>query len=170
MQMGRKTRSVTKLTLLALGCLLALAGCQHATAQSRLEIVEKDAFSTHTEKGPQFQLISDRNLFDDAYQHLHEGGRASPEKPAVDYTKQRVLLAFMGQKSTAGYSIDFQPATAIAGDALVVTVILTKPPTGAVLAQVVTSPYALATLPRTGYQRVKLVDTSGETLAVLEVE
>ncbi len=163
-------KAIAKLSCLVVCSLMVIIGCQHAKAQPQLALVEKDAFSGRADKAPHFMIVSGQADFAVQYGEIHAARMQPPTMPTVDFLTHRVLLAFLGQQSTAGYGIDFQPQTAIEGETLVVTVILTKPDEDAQLAQVMTSPYAMATVQREGYGQVKFVDPAGETLAVRDVK
>ncbi|MFN3649898.1 MAG: protease complex subunit PrcB family protein [Armatimonadota bacterium] len=63
-----------------------------------------------------------------------------PAPPAVDFSREMVLAAFAGQKNTAGYTIEITGAREEKGK-LVVTVVETTPPPGAIAAQILTYPY-----------------------------
>jgi uncharacterized membrane protein len=75
----------------------------------------------------------------------HAGPDAAP--PAVDFESHMVAAVFAGERPSPGYGV------AVAGtrresDALVITLAETEPDASAVFAQIVTSPYHVALLPR----------------------
>ena len=76
----------------------------------------------------------------------HAGERA---RPAVDFSKEMVLAVFLGTRSTAGYSVEIVGARE-EGGALVVSYRESRPPSGSVTAQVLTSPYHLVAVPKYG--------------------
>jgi hypothetical protein len=79
---------------------------------------------------------------------LPRGGPNGPAKaPEVDWSKEMVLAAFMGTKSTGGYQVRIEGA-APGGGKLVVTVAEKQPPPDAITAQVITSPFHLVAVPK----------------------
>jgi hypothetical protein len=74
----------------------------------------------------------------------HAGERA---RPAVDFGKEMVVAVFLGSRPTAGFSIEIA-GTREDGAALIVQYRETRPPAGAITAQVLTSPYHIVALPK----------------------
>ena len=72
---------------------------------------------------------------------------ATGTPPVIDFKTHTVLALFAGQKSTAGYAISALEVKDT--DKRTVTVALTNPGAGCMLAQVVSAPFALAVVPAT---------------------
>lgn len=155
--------------LIGMACLLWF-GCQNANSQLQINVLASNAFSGNNDRNARFMVISDNANFADVYARTQSHKLKKPQAPSIDFEKKRVLVAFMGQKSTAGYRITFEEKISRTGDTLVVTVNMQSPPQGAALAQVITSPYAMATVERGKYRQIKFIDTDGNTLAVKMVE
>jgi hypothetical protein len=68
------------------------------------------------------------------------------KRPAVDFSRQMVIGAFMGSRPTAGFSIDIL-STIQANGVLTVRYREVIPTRNAVTAQVITSPFDLVTVP-----------------------
>ena len=68
------------------------------------------------------------------------------KRPAVDFSRQMVIGAFMGSRPTAGFSIDIV-STIQANGVLTVRYREVMPSRGAITAQVITSPFDLVTVP-----------------------
>ena len=80
------------------------------------------------------------------------------EAPAVDFAHEMVVGVFLGGRPTAGFGIQIVGVREEHG-ALVVQYRETRPPSGALTAQVITSPYQLVTLPRrTGDVRFEKIE------------
>lgn len=73
----------------------------------------------------------------------------SADKPApkIDFSKDMVVGVFMGSRPTGGYVVEIVSAS-IRGGALVVGYRETSPGRGAIAAQVLTSPYHIAAVPK----------------------
>jgi hypothetical protein len=67
--------------------------------------------------------------------------------PPVDFDREMVVAVFAGTRPTAGYAVTITAARA-QGDGLVVEYAVKAPSPGSMTAQVLTSPYAIAALPR----------------------
>lgn len=74
----------------------------------------------------------------------HAGGRPCP---AVDFTRATVIGVFLGTRPTAGISVEIQRVERD-GDALVVTYRERRPGPNEMAAQMITTPYGLATIDR----------------------
>jgi hypothetical protein len=74
---------------------------------------------------------------------------AGPGKPAptIDFNKRTVVALFLGSRPTAGYAIEII-GTRQEGKTLVVDWRETRPKPGMLLAQVLTSPALIASIPR----------------------
>ena len=70
-----------------------------------------------------------------------------PPVPAVDFTREAVVVVAMGRRPTAGYSIRVDRVERLAGETTV-RVVETSPGRTCVLAQVLTSPFDVVLIPR----------------------
>ena len=78
---------------------------------------------------------------------------------AADVTTSRILLVRMGQKPTAGYSLNVDADSCkIFEQTAYISLIWTEPAPGMVAAQVITHPFILLRLSKEGYDSVKIVD------------
>lgn len=90
------------------------------------------------------------------------GQPAAAPAPAVDFAARRLLLVDMGERPTAGYRVAVAvPELRLAGEEAALTLDWIEPPKGAMLAQVMTRPCVLVSLPRLGFARLRLVDRDG---------
>jgi hypothetical protein len=145
------------------------AGFSQSLHRLNVRLLESQIHSGVTESHLRFLVISEQHRFLEVYNKIHAVTLQKPVLPEVDFATQRVLVAFMGQKSTAGYAIQFAE-TALQRQTLIeVTVRLSTPSQDAVLAQVMTSPYALAVIASGTYTQVKFVTEAGQVLEVLDV-
>jgi PrcB C-terminal len=74
----------------------------------------------------------------------HSGARPAPE---VDFAKVTVVAVFLGKRPTAGYAVGIT-GTRQDGQALVVQWMETRPPADRMIAQVITSPVHIASMPK----------------------
>jgi len=75
---------------------------------------------------------------------LHAGDQPLPK---IDFTKRTVVAVFLGTRPTAGYAVEVSGATP-AGKTMVVEWREQAPKPGNILAQVITSPAHLVSLPK----------------------
>ena len=117
------------------------------------------------------EWIADQMLLEGAFSKLSKqfsvAGMAAPK---VDFSSQRVVLVYMGQRPTAGYGLrlasnKFRTYKQTAE----VTLEWTKPGKGMVTAQVITNPCVLVSVPKAGYERLQIVDTGGKVRLMVEV-
>ena len=74
----------------------------------------------------------------------HAGERA---RPTVDFARDMVVGVFLGGRPTAGFGVQIVGTREDRGG-LVVQYRETRPPAGAITAQILTSPHQLVTLPK----------------------
>ena len=95
------------------------------------------------------QVLREQAAWQALWTRLHANVSPAPALPAIDFTKDMVVIAAMGMKSHGGYKIAI---TAAADEAGKVTVEVTETSPGArcMNAMMMTSPVAVARLPRRG--------------------
>ncbi|MEE9555178.1 MAG: protease complex subunit PrcB family protein [candidate division Zixibacteria bacterium] len=94
------------------------------------------------------QLIKSEDKWEDVW--LIAKGRINPlpDKPTVDFDRQYVIAAFLGERSSSGYRIEIE-SLELAGRTL--NVYVTKYETPGMLT-VITSPFFLARVPKGSYK------------------
>ena len=110
-----------------------------------------------------FRVVADENAFRELHASVHALRLPPRRPPDVDFEAHVVLVAFLGRRSTGGYGMGFGEAR-VEGGLVRATVIERSPPEGAILTQAITTPYAMATLPRDGIEAVELLDGNGTVL------
>jgi PrcB C-terminal len=75
-----------------------------------------------------------------------ENGATAPV-PAVDFSREMVVGIFLGSRPTAGYAVEIVRAVGNS-DSFIVEYVETRPSRDAITAQVLTSPYHLAAIPK----------------------
>jgi len=135
------------MTLESLGvgsCLVALClmvGLAHA--QGTVRTIEKGAQS-NVDDALKASARTDAEWA--ALWKKHNGAKPAPK---IDFSKEMVVAVFMGSRPTAGFAVEIVSAAERNGK-LVVSYRETLPGPGTVSAQVLTAPYHLAAVPRTG--------------------
>ena len=154
--MMRRVPSAIAACALGAGLLACAAGEPVALAP-----LESGAQSGVTERS--FRVVVDENAFRELHASVHNLRMSLPRPPDVDFAANVVLVAFLGRRSTGGYGTGFGDLT-VEGRVARATVVERSPPEGAILTQAITTPYAMATLPRDGVEVVELVDGRGAIL------
>jgi len=140
-----------------------------------VEQIEVGGQSAVEGEGMRFRIIADPAEFARTYAEIHGGETPKPSPPTIDFAHSVVLVAFLGQRPTAGYGIKLGPAEHVVEDDgpwLQVAVTTRRPPPDAITAQVITSPYCLVGVARGEYRRVRFVAATDthEVLAELRLE
>ncbi len=91
-------------------------------------------------------LVRDRAAWATTWQQLHNGLVADP-LPAVDFTRDMVVLVAAGQRPTGGTSVRVDGVAAEPGGA-VVRYTVTEPGAGCMSTQVITAPVVVVRVPR----------------------
>lgn len=133
-----------------LGCLVALivllAGCEGGNtppAQPREGQQVPILREFRGQQGP----FPDRGLFVVQRPEIWEALWAGRTAPDVDFSRQSVLVALMGEQRTAGYDIQITDVRAT-GQRIVAYVTETRPKPAQGTAQVLTYPYHMVVVPR----------------------
>ena len=149
-------------------CAVVCTACGQATQPLPLTTLEAGGISGKFEKGLRFLVISRSRAFAELYEQIASLILPTPPTPAVDFTKYYMLVAFMGKKPTAGYSIRFAETARRLGPTVEVTVLRSTPVKDAILAQVVTNPYVIAVVAKDNYTKITFVDEMGVALASID--
>jgi hypothetical protein len=144
--------------------------CAQPARQLRLTTIEAAANAGKVVKGLRFLVISRQDAFVEVYRQIGSLRLPKATPPVIDFERYRVLITFMGQKTTAGYGIRFGEAVVQRGETVEVKVLSSTPPQGAILAQVVTNPYAIAIVEKGRYTTVTFFDESGAVIERVEVK
>lgn len=155
--------------LICISLVVSQFSCIESTHQLDLKVIESGSFSGTTNRHLQFMVISEKDNFNEVYGRIRSLELPRPSIPEIDFNKYRVLVALMGQKPTAGYSIYFDNSFLYRNNEIEVKIIFHVPPPDAVLPTVVTRPYAIAKIKKDSYKKVKFVNEEGEILKVLEL-
>lgn len=145
-----------------------LVGCTRSSEPAHMRLFESGVYAAMGKDTMHFRLVADKTEFATLYDQIHAAVLPRPEPPSLDFGSKYVLAAFMGRRSTGGYSIVFHENAYWQGERVTVTVGIHAPPADAVVPQVITAPYSLALLPKGDYRQVEVLSTAGERLAVLE--
>jgi hypothetical protein len=130
-----------------------------------VRLLFKSAFGGGTHNQPAAAWITEPNLYQRTYQRLGKNTIDSRQKkppPSVDFSREGILFISMGQKPTGGYLLDLaKPSAEIIADTAILHLEWFKPPPGAILPQVITSPCILLSLPKGDYSRIQVMDQTG---------
>jgi hypothetical protein len=128
-----------------LAFLLSAAGAAGMSAQATLPLrtVEKGATSNVDAAK---QAVARTAAEWAALWKTHDYDRPAP---AIDFSKEMIVAVFMGSRPTAGFSTEIVQVTERDGG-LVVSYREAMPPPGAITAQILTSPFHIAAVPKHG--------------------
>jgi hypothetical protein len=116
--------------------------------------------------------ISNHTALSELFKELNErrgGNGGSP--PEMDFKSYGVLFLEMGQKSTGGFSINFNPSlTRVVGGQLAIHVDWVVPKEGKLVTQVVTSPFILLKIMHTNIDSILVWDQNMTSLFKIPIE
>lgn len=152
---------LTALALTALGGCAATGGQQPLAAEQ----IYADGLCGRSSADAGARWIADAEELEVVRIQFGQYRLGPPELPAVDFDSHGVLLVLMGKRQTAGYGLALSPgeAASVADGVATVAVEWHEPDEGAMLAQVLTSPCVMITLPKADYERIDVVDQTGAT-------
>jgi hypothetical protein len=158
---------------------LLLAGCNSATKGEVLpkvltaQTLYRSMLCGGQQPAPVLRWITAEDAYQEMYPVIvpgHSDGRlASP--PGVDFSGGAVLLISMGERRTAGYKLELShDLPRLINGELTVPVVWTEPAAGLYVAQVITHPCMIITLPKHDIRFVTVVGQDGKELLRGEVK
>jgi len=115
---------------------------------------------------PTYRLVRDEAELRSLWNQLHGTQLRVPPLPSVDFRRETLLVAMMGQRPSGGYGIEVTGVTLEGGD-LFVDVRMIEPEAGAVTTSALTSPWSMIRVLRGGVAAAWFRDPgSGQLLAV----
>lgn len=111
--------------------------------------------------------IEDPKELADLYRQLNSSRfGATPELPDIDFSRNGVLLVQMGRKNTAGYALELARHELVVQKGIShVSLNWHEPRPDALVAQVLTSPCILLSIPKGGYGQIAVADQQGDIRA-----
>ena len=89
----------------------------------------------------------------------------------VDFSREGIFIAAMGQKPTGGYGLHLaRESAAIKNEAAVLKVTWVEPQKGAMLPQMITSPCLAISLPKGPYSQIDVIDQNMQLRLQLNIE
>ena len=104
----------------------------------------------------QVNIVTGKSDWEHVWQQVMGGMEPTPKIPTVDFGRQYVIAAFMGQRTSSGYRIEI-PSIVKKGKTLVVTVKKYETPG---MLPVVTNPYTLVRIPKGNYKLQLIEETA----------
>jgi len=120
---------------------------------------------------PSVEWITNSKAYRSAYNQIKKHILGDTSKPPyVDFNRLGVIAVYMGRRPTAGYQVTLASRTAEVGEhnELTLAVSWIEPPVDALLAQVITSPCILVSIPKGDYSTIQADDEDGRVRALSE--
>jgi hypothetical protein len=93
------------------------------------------------------EVIKDEAAWEKTWAKHLAAAKGSTNRPAVDFSKEMVIIATFGQQHTGGYAIEISQVEAV-GDKLKVSITRTTPPPGSMALQSLTAPFHVVAVSR----------------------
>jgi hypothetical protein len=120
----------------------------HRSAEARAPSSEELASTQHSGyREKSLAVIRSEREALAAWRLVWNGDPRAPPLPPVDFAREMLVLAALGERGSAGYTVAISDAVAD-GSVVQIGIVETRPGEGCVTAAVVTSPAALAKFPR----------------------
>ncbi|HEY8258650.1 MAG TPA: protease complex subunit PrcB family protein [Gemmatimonadales bacterium] len=99
-------------------------------------------------RAPQRTVVTEAADWSSAWDAINAGVSPAPPRPAVDLTKQAVIIAALGERPTGGFAIRIDSVRAVEGGRAVY-VTTTRPGPSCITTQAMTQPVHLVSVPAT---------------------
>ncbi|UCD69074.1 MAG: protease complex subunit PrcB family protein, partial [Betaproteobacteria bacterium] len=159
----------------SIGFLALLAACglngfsETTTVTAEVNLLTQSTQCGNKSSEASVEWIADGEAYASAYNRTqqHIVGDAS-KPPLVDFARQGVIAVYMGRRPTAGYGLGLASRNAEVEERGVLTLVVSwiEPLADAVLAQVITSPCLLVSVPKGDYVTIQVVDGDGRVRAL----
>ena len=158
-----------------IGFLTLLSACrvngitETPTVEATLLIQSTHCWNKNVE--PFVDWITNSEAYKSAYSQTRKhilGDSIKP--PHVDFNRLGVIAVYMGGRPTAGYQVKLASRTTEVGEHNELTLLVSwiEPPVDALLAQIITSPCILVSIPKDEYSKIQAVDEEGRVRALTE--
>lgn len=92
-------------------------------------------------------VIRDADDWQKLWKQIHGSNEPMPPVPVIDFSKHMLVGYFLGQRSSGGYSVSIKDIKET-GKEITVTISSTAPGRNSIVAQMLTSPYAIQAIPK----------------------
>ena len=116
-----------------------------AQVSTSVQVLQSGAQSLYDATTVETRVSSSATEFNAVWQLAAGTQIPAPAAPSVDFTKQKVVTVFMGQKPTGGYGLRLVSSN-LRRDGLRLLLEASAPAAGLVQSQVITSPYLMLTV------------------------
>lgn len=97
---------------------------------------------------PEFLVIKEEKALYEVYNLINNGRTPKLETPKINFEKKIVIVLFLGEKSSGGYSIAVKEIMSFS-DKIIVTYKIDSPEKGEMVTTVMTQPYCIIKISKT---------------------
>jgi len=129
--------------------------------QAKVEVITKGNICKRTEPSAAAVWIDNSLQLAYFYRQINNNiiGSLNAPIPEIDFSRFEVLIIMMGQKPAGGFSLNIRDEKPVVDkDKLILYIDWIKPPQGAVLPQMISSPYLMLKLKKQGYSQIEVLD------------
>ena len=142
-----------------LSALALVAGCNEEVKPSSagypVTTIYKNVECGRRSTASQATWIDDSAELESTLVRLNRNQLSAQTPPEVDFENYGVLLVELGQRPTAGYQLSLASPRMVMDKGDGVVTLAVQEPTGGMVAQVITSPCILVSVPRADYRMVR---------------
>ena len=154
------------LLLLISSCRTTQTGSADESCTGPAELLRSGVYGPRTLQGSSAAWITDPTTLNQVYTLLDKYQTGKSEALTdIDFDTYGILFIEMGRQPTGGYSIDFVPSQSrVVEKKAFICISWNTPKVGAVLTQVVTSPFMLLKICRSGIASIVVIDQNERPL------
>lgn len=115
------------------------------------EVVSEGAYSASAQESQ--QLITNQEAWEAAWATMHAQQQPQPERPAIDFSQDWLILCYMGAQPSGGYQVKVD-AIERTSAGLDVQLHYQEPGQGCFTTMALTQPYVLVKIPKQPTQRI----------------
>lgn len=133
----------------------------HDNIEANVKVIIRGNIYKNTEPYASARWIENSLQLADVYKQINNNTIGSDDTliPEIDFSDYTVLIIMMGQKPTGGFFLNIRDEKPVIDkDKLILYTDWLEPPKGAVLPQIISSPYLMLKLKRQGYSQIHILD------------
>ncbi len=129
-------------------------------------VKEAKSYGVQDESSVDLQIVENSKSWERVYySSIGKGMLPKPQLPDIDFDKHNLLFVSLGQKSSAGYSVEYVESSAkIVDDELQLILNIETPKSGYSQAQMITDPNIVIQIPKHGYSSVVIYNQKNRVI------
>ena len=148
---------------------LFVSACTPIESVTYLSIANIQTGSQSNVRKSRFTVIVEPDSFSRHYSEIHSNEFLPPAMPKINFETHIVLVAYLGLHTTGGHIVGFSDRAKIEKNVATVQVFHSSPSKSDIVPSVLTTPFAIATMPRGTYSKVLFLSAENKEIGQVSI-